>query len=161
MKARMAALMWVFRLSQIRMERGMQLVVRGGDQAPVSAGHSSGARLCARGGRGPGRTGGCAAGLEQASPATETRPEPLPDTLTTGVRPRGAQVRALGGRRFCPASSSKQIYAPVAAASLELAQVVALHAAIAFSSRSAARCDGHLRGVARCRCSRYEVPRSV
>jgi len=38
--------------------------------------------------------------------------------VTTGVWPRGAQVRALGGRRFCPASSSKQIHAPAAAASL-------------------------------------------
>jgi len=27
-------------------------------------------------------------------------------------------VRALGGRRFCPASSSEQIHAPVCAASL-------------------------------------------
>ena len=32
--------------------------------------------------------------------------------------PRRAQVRAFGGRRFCPASSSKTIHAPVAAASL-------------------------------------------
>ena len=54
----------------------------------------------------------------QTSPATETRPEPFPDTRATGVWPRGAQVRALGGRRFCPASSSKTIHAPLAAASL-------------------------------------------
>jgi hypothetical protein len=49
----------------------------------------------------------------------DTRPEPLPDTRTTGVCPRRPQVRALGGRRFCPASSSKHTYAPVAAAILK------------------------------------------
>ena len=38
--------------------------------------------------------------------------------VTVGVQPRGAQVRAFGGRRFWPASSSKHTYAPVAAASL-------------------------------------------
>jgi hypothetical protein len=69
------------------------------------------------------RPGGCAGGLRapgrrHTRPATDTRPEPLPGTRTTGVRPRGAQVWALGGRRFCPASSSKHAYAPVAAASL-------------------------------------------
>ncbi len=52
-------------------------------------------------------------------PAADIRPEPFPDTTATGVRPRRAQVRALGGRSVCPASSSKQGYAPVAAASLE------------------------------------------
>jgi hypothetical protein len=46
-------------------------------------------------------------------------PEPFPETTATGVWPRRAQVRAFGGRRDCPASSSKQRYAPVAAASLE------------------------------------------
>ncbi len=35
-----------------------------------------------------------------------------------GVCPRGAQVRALGGRRLCPASSSTTIHAPVVAAGL-------------------------------------------
>ena len=57
-------------------------------------------------------------GRRHTSPAPDTRPEPLPQTVTTGVCPRRAQVRAFGGRRFCPASSSKQAYAPVAAASL-------------------------------------------
>jgi hypothetical protein len=52
-------------------------------------------------------------------PATDTRPEPFPDTMATGVWPRRAQVRAFGGRRDCPASSSKHKYAPVTAASLE------------------------------------------
>ena len=36
----------------------------------------------------------------------------------TGTWPRGAQVRAFGGRRLWPASSSKQIHALLAAASL-------------------------------------------
>jgi hypothetical protein len=40
-------------------------------------------------------------------PATDTRPEPFPDTVATGVWPRRAQVRAFGGRSDCPASSSK------------------------------------------------------
>jgi hypothetical protein len=44
--------------------------------------------------------------------AIEIRPEPLPVTLTTGVCPRGAQVRALAGLSVCPASSAKQIHAP-------------------------------------------------
>ena len=80
---------------------------------------SSGARPCARGGCGPGRTGGSAPpGRRHTSPATDTRPEPFPQTVTTGVCPRRPQVRAFGGRRFCPASSSKTIHAPVAAASL-------------------------------------------
>ena len=48
------------------------------------------------------------------------RPDPFPDTLTTGVWPRRAQVRAFGGRRLWPASSSKQMHAPVSAASLIL-----------------------------------------
>ena len=52
-------------------------------------------------------------------PAVETRLDPFPDTMATGVRLRRAHVRALGGRSVCPASSSKQRYAPVAAASLE------------------------------------------
>ena len=75
-------------------------------------------------------------------PAADTRPEPFPDTTATGVWPRRAQVRALGGRSVCPASSSKQRYAPVAAASLELRPGHSRHAAIAVSSRSAARCTG-------------------
>jgi len=44
-------------------------------------------------------------------PAIEIRPEPLPVTLTTGVCPRGAQVRALAGLSMCPASSARQIHA--------------------------------------------------
>ncbi len=35
-------------------------------------------------------------------PAADTRPEPFPDTATTGVRPRRAQVRAFGGRSVPP-----------------------------------------------------------
>jgi hypothetical protein len=41
-------------------------------------------------------------------PTTESRPV-LPETRTTGVRPRGSQVRVRCGRRAWPASSSKQI----------------------------------------------------
>ena len=52
-------------------------------------------------------------------PAADTRPEPFPDTATTGVRPRRPQVRAFGGRSVWPASSSKHRYAPVTAANLE------------------------------------------
>lgn len=52
--------------------------------------------------------------------ATDTRPEPFPDTTATGVWPRRAQVRAFGERRDCPASSPKHTYTPpAAAASLE------------------------------------------
>jgi len=43
---------------------------------------------------------------------------PGQETRATGVCPRGAQVRARPGRSDCPASSSKQIHAPVSAASL-------------------------------------------
>jgi len=50
-------------------------------------------------------------------PATDSRPL-RPETRVTGVCPRGAQVRALCGLSACPASSSKQIRAPVSAASL-------------------------------------------
>src|SRR5437773_11842075 len=46
------------------------------------------------------------------------RPEPLPVTVTAGVRPRGAQVRALAGLSVCPASSAKQIHAPSLRATL-------------------------------------------
>jgi hypothetical protein len=45
----------------------------------------------------------------------ETRPEPFPETFTTGVCPQRPQVQAFGGMRVWPASSSKQIHAPVAA----------------------------------------------
>jgi ferredoxin-NADP reductase len=54
--------------------------------------------------------------LAQTSPAIDTRPEPLPDTATTGVCARRAQVRAFGGLKLWPASSSKQIQAASAAA---------------------------------------------
>src|SRR6266545_4324864 len=37
----------------------------------------------------------------------ETRPDPLPDTVMIGVCPRRDHVRAFGGRRVCPASSSR------------------------------------------------------
>jgi hypothetical protein len=48
--------------------------------------------------------GGLADGVGPAAAATDSRPEPLPDTVTTRVCPRRAQVRALGGRRVWPAS---------------------------------------------------------
>jgi len=38
------------------------------------------------------------AGPQHTSPATDTRPEPLPQAVTTGVCPRRAQVRAFGGQ---------------------------------------------------------------
>jgi hypothetical protein len=50
------------------------------------------------------------------SPAIDTRPDPFPDTDTTGVTPRLDQVRAFGGLSDCPASSSKQTHAPRARA---------------------------------------------
>ncbi|GAA4982717.1 hypothetical protein GCM10025734_04180 [Kitasatospora paranensis] len=50
-----------------------------------------------------------------SSSATETRPEPRPETLTTGVIPRRPHVRPLGGLRVNPASSSKQIHPSQAA----------------------------------------------
>lgn len=50
-------------------------------------------------------------------PATDRRPL-FPETRTTGVYPRVAQVRARPGLSDCPASSSKQIHAPVSAAGL-------------------------------------------
>src|SRR4051795_1550473 len=51
-------------------------------------------------------------GLRHTSPATDTRPDPLPETSMMGVWPWRAPVRALGGRRFCPAPSLKQVQAP-------------------------------------------------
>ncbi|MFI1416077.1 hypothetical protein ACH4Y0_40135, partial [Streptomyces sp. NPDC020707] len=45
-------------------------------------------------------------------PAIDTRPEPRPLTLTTGVWPIRPQVLARGGVIDCPASSSKKIQAP-------------------------------------------------
>ena len=97
----------------------MQLVVRGGDQASVVGfGHRAALALAPAVDADPVDRWPRAPGRRRTSPATDTRPEPLPDTFTTGVCPRRAQVRAFGGRRFCPASSSKQIQAPVAAASL-------------------------------------------
>ncbi|MCW2946218.1 MAG: transposase [Actinoallomurus sp.] len=57
-------------------------------------------------------------GWKQTRPAIETRPEPLPETVTTGVVPRRDQVRALGGLRIRPASSSKQTHPSRTAAAL-------------------------------------------
>lgn len=57
-------------------------------------------------------------GLRQTRPVIETRPEPLPETLMTGVCPRRAHVLATGGRMTWPASAWKQIQAPCAAANL-------------------------------------------
>ncbi len=97
----------------------MQLLVRGGDQASVIGfGHRAALALAPAVDTDPVEQVTPAAGLRHTSPATDT-PEPLPQTVTTGVWPRRAQVRAFGGRRFCPASSSKTIHAPAAAASLE------------------------------------------
>ena len=45
-------------------------------------------------------------------------PSPSRTPAPTGVCPRRPQVRARGGRRVCPASSSKTIHAPCAAANL-------------------------------------------
>ena len=73
----------------------------------------------------------------------EIRPEPLPVTRTTGVCPRGAQVRALAGLSVCPASSPKQIHAPsLRAILLPSATSVFRHTVTASSSRSAARWMG-------------------
>ena len=100
-------------------DRGRQLLVRGGDQAGVIGfGHAAALALAPAVHPHPVEQAAPRLSLRQTSPATGTRPDPLPDTLTTGVRPRGAQVRALGGRRFWPASSPEQMNAPVAAASL-------------------------------------------
>ncbi|GAA5057001.1 hypothetical protein GCM10023336_30380 [Streptomyces similanensis] len=43
------------------------------------------------------------------SPATGSRPERRPLTVTTGVTPRRPQVCPRGGLRVYPASSSKQM----------------------------------------------------
>jgi hypothetical protein len=57
-------------------------------------------------------------GRRQTIHATETRPESLAEYGDHRSVPPRAQAQALGRRRFCPASSSKQIHALVAAASL-------------------------------------------
>jgi hypothetical protein len=58
------------------------------------------------------------AGFDADQAGDRDRPEPLPLTHAVGVRPLRAHVRCPGGRRVGPASSSKTIHAPVAAASL-------------------------------------------
>ena len=94
--------------------------MRGGDQAcVVGFGHGPALALAAGVDADPVEEPAAGTRPEQARPAADTRPEPFPDTTATGVWPRRAQVRAFGGRRDCPASSSKHRYAPVAAASLE------------------------------------------
>lgn len=50
--------------------------------------------------------------LRTHQPCIRTRPEPLPVTLTNGVRPLRDQVRPFPGFRSCPASSSKTTHAP-------------------------------------------------
>jgi hypothetical protein len=91
--------------------------MRGGDQRGV-AGLAEAAPLA---GAAPMQQGP----VEHATPMTgpqayqramDSLPARLPDTPTIGVWPRGAQVRAFGGRKICPVSSSKTIHAPVAAA---------------------------------------------
>ena len=139
----------------------MQLVVRGGDQAGVVGfGHRAALALAPAVDAdpveqvAPARRAG-----RHTSPATETRPRALAAAPSPpGCAPRRAQVRAFGGRRFCPASSSKQIHAPVAAASL-VSSPTSRPATrrSASSSRSAARCTGTC-GVNPIRCSRYDVP---
>jgi len=54
------------------------------------------------------------AGLQAGQPGDGDPARALPETRTTGV----PQVRVLGGSMVWPASSSKQVHAPVAAASL-------------------------------------------
>ena len=114
---------WVFRLSQIKMTGALGWVVAGGRPGLRSLLRTCcGARLCRqRGGCGSGRrTRLRLPGLRQTRRAAE---EPR-RSLSRIPRPRECcprrpRVRAFGGRRACPASSSKQMYAPVAAASLE------------------------------------------
>jgi Resolvase, N terminal domain len=93
--------------------------------------------------RRPGRT--------HTSPASEILPEPFPDTFTRGERPRRDQVRAFGGRRDCPDSSSKHNHAswsltvfppPAPHCFSTPGQVSLRQLATASSSRSAARCTG-------------------
>ena len=96
----------------------------------------------------------------QASPATEIRPDPRPDTRTTGVCPRRPQVRATGGCSACRDSSSKQTHAPVAAASL-VPPSRSRPARPRSRPRPAQRPGApDLRGEP-IRCSRYDTPRSV
>jgi len=88
----------------------VQLVVRGGDQAGVIGfGHAAALARAPAVDTHP---------VEQAAP--RIRPEAdqprhghpaqaLPETATAGVAPRRAQVRAFGGRRFCPPSPRRDL----------------------------------------------------
>ena len=100
------------------------------------------------------------ADLRHTSPATDTRPEPC-----RRPRPRGVPAAAPGpGLRrpqpLWPASSSKQIHAPLAAASL-VPSATSGPATRRSSPHRARRLGAP--GPAGCpmRCSRYEVPRSM
>ena len=100
-------------------DRGLQLLVRGGDQAGVVGfGHRCGARPCVRGGCGPGRTGGPARrACRHTRPATDTRPEPLPDTRPPGSgrgAPRSGPSAGAGSARPRPRSTSTPRSPPLA-----------------------------------------------
>ena len=101
-------------------DRGMPLVVRGGDQAGVAGfGHRAALALAPVAGASPAGQAGPRAGLGAGQP----RDRDLARALTGHPHHRGvatgAPVRAFGRRRSCPASPSKHKHAPVAAASLE------------------------------------------
>jgi hypothetical protein len=94
-------------------------------------------------------------------PAMDIRPERVPATGSTGVWPHGAQVRAFGGCRQMPASSSKQTQAPSAAAFSTISgHVSSFHRRTACSSRSTARCTGCCTDQPM-RCSSRVAPRGV
>ena len=83
MKRRIAALMWVFKLSQTKNDGGLQLVMRGGDQAGVvSFGHRAALALAAAVDAGP---------VEQAAPRAGLigRPAPRPTPGPSLCRTRG------------------------------------------------------------------------
>jgi len=91
-------------------DRGIQLMVRGGHQASVIGfGHAAALARASAVDTYP---------VEQAAP--RIRPDAgqprhghparaLPETAAAGVAPRRAQVRAFGGRRFCPASTRRDL----------------------------------------------------
>ena len=99
-------------------------------------------------------------GLVAISAATETRLLPCAVTVTTGVRPRRPLVRPFGGLSSWPDSSSEQSQAPRSAAVFITSQVSSRQAAIAASSRSAAR-RARTWTLHSIRCSRISSPASV
>jgi hypothetical protein len=89
------------------------------------------------------------AGFKATRPAMEIRPDPLPVTFTTGVRPRaGPRCGPLAGLSVCPASSAKQIHAPSLRATLYRRQLPTPPAGDTFFVAFDGPVDRQLRGPA-------------